>query len=327
MTLPARPPVVGIDLGGTKMLGRVLDPADPTVVLADLRVDTPRGAELVVEAVAGLVGDADRQLATMGRPPAAAVGVGAAGLVDSAGRMRHAPNLWGLDEYPLGDALTAAVGRPVVVDNDATVATLAEWRVGAGRGCDDLVMVSLGTGIGAGVVAGGQLLRGGQGFGGEAGHMVVDPDGPPCPCGGRGCWERYASGSGLGRLARDAAAAGRADTVMTLAGGDPDAVRGEHVARAAATGDPEALAIVDGFAWWVALGVANLVAVLDSSMVVIGGGLVGMGDVLLDPVRRHFGDLLMGAAHRPAVAVRAAELGPEAGATGAWLAARDHLGG
>lgn len=315
------PHVVGIDLGGTKILTRVLDPDDPADVVVEFRVDTPKGASGLVAALAGAVDEADRRLVAMGLSSVQAVGVGAAGLVDRAGVMRHAPNLSGLDEFALGEALRSATGRPVVIDNDATAATMAEWRLGAARGVDDMVLVALGTGIGAGFVAGGVLQRGAGGFAGEAGHMVVDPAGPPCPCGRRGCWERFASGNGLGRLARDAAAGGRADAVVAMAGGDPELVRGEHVAAAAAAGDAEALAIVDDFAWWVALGASNLVAVLDSAMVVVAGGLVAMGDVLMDPVRRHFGSLLVSVDHRPAVQVVPAELGPEAGATGAWLAA------
>jgi glucokinase len=317
------PHVVGLDLGGTKILTRVLDPHDPDMVVVEFRVDTPKGAQELVAALAGAVDEADRRLAGLGLGPVQAVGVGAAGLVDRAGVMRHAPNLSGLDEFALGDAVRAATGRAVVIDNDATAATLAEWQLGAARGVDDMVLVALGTGIGAGLVAGGALQRGAGGFAGEAGHMVVDPAGPPCPCGRRGCWERFASGSGLGRLARDAAEAGRADRIVVLAGGDPDLVRGEHVAAAAAMNDPEALAIVDDFAWWVALGASNLVALLDSAMVVVAGGLVAMGDVLMDPVRRHFSSLLVSVDHRPVVQVVPAELGPEAGATGAWLAASE----
>jgi len=128
--------------------------------------------------------------------------------------------------------------------------------------------------------------------------MVVDPNGPPCPCGRRGCWERYASGSGLGRIAREAAHAGRAPGVVAAAGGDPEAVRGPHVTAAAADGDAGALAIMRDFAWWVALGVANLVNVLDPSIVVIGGGLAEAGDLLLEPVRAAYTDLVLAAEHR-----------------------------
>ena len=203
------------------------------------------------------------------------------------------------------------------------MAALAEWRVGAGRGVDDLAVVTLGTGIGAGLVVGGRLVTGANGFAGEPGHVVVEPDGEPCPCGARGCWERYASGSGLALLARRAVAAGLAPGVLEAAGGDVEAVRGEHVVAAFAAGDTGAAAIVDDFARWIAIGLAGLVTTLDLGRVVIGGGLVAMGDDLLDPVRRHLPPLVLGAAHRPPVEVVAAELGPEAGAVGAAISAGD----
>ena len=144
-------------------------------------------------------------------------------------------------------------------------------------------MVTLGTGIGAGIITSGRLLHGAQGFAGEPGHMVVDPNGPPCPCGKRGCWERFASGSGLGRLARDAASGGRLDAAVALAGGDPEAVRGEHVTASARAGDVESQAVLDELARWIALGLANLVNVLDPALIVIGGGLVEAADLLLPP--------------------------------------------
>ena len=195
------------------------------------------------------------------------------------------------------------------VDNDANCATLAEHRVGAGIGATDLVLVTLGTGIGGGVIAGGELQRGAAGFAGEPGHMVVDPNGPPCPCGRRGCWERYASGSGLGRLARDAAHVGRADAVVALAGGDPEDVRGEHVTTAAADGDADAIEVLRDFAWWVALGVSNLENLLDPEVVVIGGGLAEAGELLLAPTREAYATLVLGYEHRPPVRIVGAELG------------------
>lgn len=320
---PRSAPVVGIDLGGTKIMAVVLDPDDGHRCVVRVRADTPRGWDAIVSALASVVDDVDNQLRAGGLPPTEVVGLGAAGLITADGVMRNAPNLHGDDEFDLAGALRRRVGRRVTVDNDATAATLAEWRLGAGRGVRDVVVVALGTGIGAGVVAGGALQRGAWGFAGEAGHMVVDPDGPACPCGRRGCWERYASGSGLAYLAAQAVSAGRLGAVVAAAGGDPAALRGEHVAAAAAGGDRDAVAVVDTFAWWVALGVANVVALLDSQVVVIAGGLVDMGDVLLDPVRRHFADLLMAADHRPRVDIVAAELGADAAAVGAWLAAGD----
>lgn len=318
---------MGLDLGGTKLAARVIDPAAPTEVVAEARVDTPVGPDAIAGAVVALVDDLSRVPEVAGRGGIGSIGVGVAGLVDEQAVLRVAPNLPGVRDLALVPVLRSRFGVEVVVDNDANCATWAELRAGAARGCRDAVLVTLGTGIGGGVVAGGRLQRGAHGFAGEPGHMLVDPAGPPCPCGRRGCWERFASGSGLGRLARDAAAAGRARRVVSLAGGDAEAVRGEHVARAATEGDPEAVAVVREFAWWVALGVANLVNLLDPEVVVVGGGLAEMGDVLLEPVREAFAGLVLAEEQRGATRIVGARLGAEAGAVGAALLAADTVGG
>jgi glucokinase len=181
----------------------------------------------------------------------------------------------------------------------------------------DVLFVTLGTGIGGGLISGGRIVRGAANFAGEIGHTVVDPQGPPCGCGRRGCWERYASGSGLGRIARDFALAGRAAKVMALAGDDADAVRGEHVVRAAREGDAEATEILGEFAWWLALGLANLANILDPEVIVIGGGLVRAADALFEPARQAFRDQLEGAAVRPEIGLVPALLGDRGGAIGA----------
>lgn len=301
---------VGIDVGGTKLLGVAGD--------REVRRRTPSGGPAIVQAICEVVeelGGAD------------AVGVGVAGLVDREGVLHMGPNLPGVIGYPFAAELRERLGVPVVVDNDATTATWGEWHLGAARGATEAVLVTLGTGIGAGHVTGGQLQRGAHGFAGEAGHMVVDPRGPQCSCGRRGCWERFASGSGLARLARDAAFAGRAAGVVELAGGDPEAVRGEHVTEAAKAGDRGALAVLREFGWWVALGIANLVNVLDPDVVVVGGGLAEAGELLVSPVRERFSELVLAPQHRPPVRIAAAELGERAGAVGAALLAEDVLQG
>ena len=304
--------VVGIDVGGTKVLGVALDPADPTTVIGEARVPTPEGAAPLLDAMADVV----RKLGA--GHGVGSVGVGIAGLVDRGGVLRIGPNLPGLLDVRVGDELDRRLGLPVRVDNDATCATWGEHVAGAARGERDALLVTLGTGIGGGMIADGELVRGAHGFGGEVGHMVVDPHGPDCPCGRKGCWERFASGSGLGYLGRAAALAYRFRRGVELAG-EPEAVRGEHVTRAAAEGDAEALAIVDHFAEWVALGIGNLLAILDSSLVVIGGGLVEAGDLLLEPIQAALPDRVMAPRQRADVRVVAAELGERAGAIGAAL--------
>ncbi|CAN5850412.1 ROK family glucokinase [soil metagenome] len=313
--------VAGFDLGGTKLLGLVVDPQGGAPLVVD-KVPTPAGADGVL---AGIVALADDLLAAVSaRVPGAslaAAGLGAPGLVDRSGTLRYGPNIAGVIGVAFADLLAERLGLPVAVDNDATCAAWAEHERGAARGMNHSVTVTLGTGIGAGITVKGEVLRGAHGFAGEPGHMVVDPNGPLCPCGRRGCWERYASGSGLGRLAREAAEAGEGERMLALAGGDVAAVRGEHVTAAAAAGDAQALVVIERFAWWVALGVANLVNVLDSEVVVIGGGLAEAGDLLLEPIRRAYAELVMGADHRDRVPIVPAELGERAGAWGAALLA------
>jgi glucokinase len=308
---------VGVDVGGTKCLGVVID--DDATVVASHRVPTPQtgSGPALVDAVVEVARELSdgRQLA---------VGVGVPGLVDRDGVLRFAPNIQGIAELPVRAELHHRLGVPIQVDNDATCAAWAERLLGAGAGRPHMILVTLGTGIGGGIVVDGRLVRGAHGFAGEFGHMVVHAvGGLPCPCGKRGCWERYASGSGLGRLAREAAHAHQIPRVVELAGGDPEAVRGEHVTQAAAAGDPAAHDVMTRFGWWVALGLANLANVFDTDCFVLGGGLVEAGSVLLEPVREAFLDLVEGAEHRPPVEIIPATLGERAGAIGAALVARD----
>jgi len=298
----------GIDVGGTKLLGVVVDGAG--TVVDECRVSTPTGTEALLATIVDLAG----RLA-----PWDSLGVGLPGLITLEGVIRSSPHLPGVHDVPAQQLLSESLGREVAVDNDATCAAVAEWRIGAGRGVDDVVMVTLGTGIGGGIVAGGRLWRGSNGFSGEFGHSVVDPEGLACPCGRRGCWERYASGSALTGQAQAAAAAGRAQTVLTLAGNDVAAIRGEDVARAAATADAEALALVDDYARWVALGLVNLTNTLDPAMFVLGGGVAATPGVFIGPVERWFASLLYAPEYRPHPTLTFASLGERAGAIGAAL--------
>lgn len=307
---------VGIDVGGTKCLGVAI--VDGAVVAED-RVATPRdGGEAVLETLAVLA----TALAAASRSALEAVGVGVPGLADPDGVLRLAPNLRGGAGLAVRAGLASRLGVPVEVDNDATCAAWGEHERGAARGYDEVVLVTLGTGIGGGIVAGGRIHRGANRFAGEVGHMVVDPTGPPCPCGQRGCWERFASGSGLGTLAREAAMAGRAARIVDLAGGEPENVRGEHVTRALGEGDAEAQQVIADFAWWVALGLSNLAGIFDPQAFVIGGGLIESGEALLGPIRMAFAAQLPGHDLRRPIAVLPAALGLSAGAIGAaYLAA------
>lgn len=305
---------VGIDVGGTKCLGVVLD--DDGGIAEQQRRPTPKGPDEILDVLA--------ELATaLGATDV--VGVGVPGLVTRDGVLRAAPNLVGINDFAVGALLAQRLSMQVEVDNDATCAAAAEWKFGAARGVGDFVMVTLGTGIGGGVVANSQLVRGANGFTGEIGHMVVDPNGPQCVCGRRGCWERFASGTGLARLAREAIDAGGLRSVVEAAGGDRELVRGEHVQAAAQAGDAEAVAVVDAFGRWVALGLANLTNALDPALFVLGGGLAAAPDVYLAPIQAWFGKLLFAPHLRPHPKLAFAQLGAQAGAVGAALLAEVHV--
>lgn len=317
---------VGVDVGGTKILGVALGPGD--AVLAELRAATPQRApgpggpdgrqELapVADAVALVVRELQRD---HGAGP---VGIGVPGMLDRAGVLRFSPNLQGASGADVRALFAERLGDGAAhVENDANCAALAELALGAARGASTALVVTLGTGIGGALVRGGSVRGGAHGLAGEVGHMVVDPRGPACPCGGRGCWERYASGAGLARMAREEALAGNLRGALSLAGGDPELVRGEHVARAAAHGDAGSLAVMESLGWWLALGLANLVAVVDPERIVVGGGLSEAGEMLFAPARRAFTELVEGGPRHPAVPILQAELGERAGAIGAALAA------
>lgn len=330
------PQSIGCDVGGTKLAFAVLD--EEGSVIAELRRPTPEGGKGIVEAIVAVA----RDLA-LAYPSLSRLGVGVPGLVTGEGVLLRAPNLLEAEGLELTALLSAGLSTAlpgvasdsaahpepgggseatqwtVAVANDADCATAAEWQQGAGRGSSDLLLVTLGTGIGGGIVSAGALWRGAHGFGAEFGHMVVDPSGPICPCGRRGCWERVASGSTLGALGRRRVAIGKGRRIGELAGGSFAAVTGEHVVAAAGEGDEDALELLSELGGQVALGLANLTAAFDPEVIILGGGVSGAGPLLLGPVHSHFAALVLGAPRRRLPEIRLARLGASAGAIGAGL--------
>lgn len=319
---------IGVDIGGTKIAAGLVD--EDGAVRGWHRRSTPgHDVQLVEDRIIGAVA-ALRAAATGRRQAVVAVGVGAAGFVSAGGaRVLFAPHLAWRDE-PLQQALQERIDLPVYVDNDANGAAWAEARFGAGRGESRLVCVTLGTGIGGGIVIDGRLERGRYGLAGEFGHMVVVPGGHRCECGNRGCWEQYASGRALGREARALLASGSpsAQPLLDRAGGDPAQLTGEVVTQAATDGDPAAGELVTEVGEWLGAGLANLAAALDPGTFVVGGGVAAAGDLLLEPARAAFARTLTGRGHRPPARIVAAERGPLAGVVGmADLARRAVLDG
>ncbi len=311
---------IGVDVGGTKVAGMVVDPGG--AILDRRHVETPAAdAEGVVRTVVAVARDllADH-------PEVSVVGVGAAGLVDRDGVMRFAPNIaW--REYPLRERVARGVGLPTLVDNDANVAAWGEFRFGAGKGSVDMLLVTVGTGIGGGIVTGGRLFRGAHGFAAEIGHVIVEPDGPRCGCGNRGCFEQVASGRAVGRLGVLAGRDHPEALLVRLAGGDPERIEGPMVTEAAKQGDPVATHVLGEVGRRLGEGIAGLVNVLDPDVVVVGGGVIEAGDLLLEPARRAFEGAVEAPDHRPRVPLLAAALGNDAGGIGAADLARLELGG
>ena len=317
---------VGVDIGGTNILAGLVDESG-RIVARTRRATDPSDPDrietAVADAVAELLTEFTADAASANTTAVDGVGVAAAGFV-SADRRRllFAPNIAWRD-HPLADRLEALIGRPVVIENDANAAAWAEYRFGNGQGSTDLVMLTLGTGLGGAVIVGGQLIRGACGAGAELGHIKVVPDGELCGCGRHGCWEAYASGTALGRDARrlgvEQPTAARA--MIDLADGQP--LSGAHVTAAARAGDPAALGLLDRFGRYLGLGIATLAAVTDPELVVVGGGITGAaGDLILPVAQEHFLRNLSGRGHRGELRITTARLANDAGLIGAADSAR-----
>ncbi len=326
----AAPLAIGVDVGGTKVAAGVV--AADGRVLEELRRPTP-DTEAAAVAVA-IVEVVERLQARY--PEVVAVGIGAAGWIDrERSWVYFAPNVPWRNE-PLRHDLAARIELPVVVENDGNAMAWAEHRFGAGAGSRDLICLTVGTGIGSGIVAAGKLYRGGFGIAAEFGHMTLVPGGHRCGCGNRGCWEQYCSGKALVRAAREIATTDpvRGARMLELAGASPaagpgdlggdgaGAIDGPTVTAAAREGDPAAVEAFSVIGEWLGRGLANVAATLDPDRFVIGGGVSDAGDLLLGPARIAFRKALPGRGHRPEAELVRAVLGPEAGLVGAADLAR-----
>lgn len=308
---------IGIDIGGTKVAAGVVDEAGQVLAIARRRTpsrDPGHIVDVVVEIVGQLRADHD----------VSAVGIGAAGFVDAhRSTVLFAANLAWRDT-PIRADISSRLDIPVMVENDANAAAWAECRFGAGGDEPDVIVMTIGTGIGAGIIINGALHRGRFGMAGEPGHMRVVPGGRLCGCGNRGCLEQYCSGTALVRAAREVAQERPADAarLLDLAHGDIANIDGPVVTKAAQEGDPAAVDCFDEIGRWLGQGLADLAALLDPGRFVIGGGVADAGDLLLDAGRESYSAVLTGRGYRPLADVVPAQLGAQAGLIGAADLAR-----
>jgi glucokinase len=310
---------IGIDIGGTKIAGALVDAEGQ--IIKESRVPSPaQDAEALVDAVVGLIEELSEGHQVLG------AGIAAAGFIDAQqSNIIYAPNINWRNE-PFKARLEAKLSIPVIIENDANAAGWAEYRYGAGKGYQHMVMLTIGTGVGGAVIVDGKMLRGGFGIAGELGHLRLVPNGLPCGCGQSGCLESYGSGTALLKSAKALADSGDPDGAklreLQAATGQ---LTGQEVYQAILESDPGALRLLAELGDWLGQGVASLTAVLDPQIVVIGGGVSAAGDLLLEPIREAYLRHLPARGYRPELAVVAAELVNDAGVVGAADLARVSL--
>lgn len=312
---------IGIDIGGTKILGALI--SEQGQIINELRVASPAQdpAALVAEVaelVERLSASADREII--------GVGVATAGFIDAeSATVLFAPNM-NLRNEPLRAKIAERIALPVIIENDANAAGWAEYAFGAGRGSQDMIMLTLGTGVGGAVVSDGKLRRGGFGIGGELGHLRIIPDGRLCGCGQRGCLEQYGSGTAVLRAAKKlASSAGPAGARLAQLQAEHGELTGHQVYQALLEGDSGAVAVVREAGTHLGTAIGSLVAVLDPQLVVIGGGLSEAGELILDPIRQAYLSNLPARGYRPELEIVTAQFSNQAGVLGAADLARDSL--
>ena len=303
---------VGIDIGGTKVLGGVVDETGALIKRA--RRDTPaEGGVALTQAIA------DVALELMKDSEIESVGVSVAGFISADRKTILAtPNIKDWNGVNLDYELTSRIGLPVVIENDANSAAWGEFKFGAGRGKENILMLTVGTGVGGGIVVNSNLLRGSFGIAAEIGHLRIVPNGLLCGCGAYGCFEQYGSGTALLRHAREAIQAhpDRASNILNRGDGSIEGVKGSAITAAAGDGDELALSIFEITGDYIGAGIASLAVILDPETVVIGGGVIDAGDILLNPIRTGMEKYMPFAGKHPHPQIVAAQLGNEAGLVG-----------
>jgi len=311
-----KPLALGVDLGGSKILTAVVN-SKGIILSRDYRA-TPadKGPEAVIREILKSANHAAKK-AGIAFKDLAAIGIGAPGLSNPAtGIVFTSPHLPGWQDVPLRDIMEKETGRKVFLINDANAAALGELYFGAGRRIRNFIYVTISTGIGGGIIINGELYSGAIGTAGEIGHMTIDDKGPRCNCGNTGCWEMFASGSALAKEAQHRIKRGAKTAILDYAGGDVEKITAQVVQVAAEHGDTLARELIAGTGYYIGVGLANLINIFNPELIIIGGGLSNMGDMLLAPAFKVAGDR---AYKEPYQAVRfaLAELGGDSGVIGA----------
>ncbi|WP_406677988.1 ROK family protein [Moorella sp. ACPs] len=315
--------VAGVDVGGTKIAAILMDAAGRTGAWITWPTEAAGGPGGVIERIIALIkfimeqnGITEQQLL--------GIGLGVPGLVNSReGKSVFSPNLPGWRDIPVAAMVGRGIGVPVIIDNDVRMAAWGEKLLGAGRGWDDVICLTLGTGIGSGIFIQGKMFKGRDESAGEIGHVTVEKDGPRCSCGNLGCLEMYASGRGIARLAREALEQAGSSLLLELAGGDAGSITAATVCQAASQGDHLAQQVVAKAAMYLGIALAGLANILNPQRIVLGGGVMGAGELLLEPVRRAVRERAMPLNRE--VEIVTAELGERAGAIGAAALARQEF--
>lgn len=316
-------PVLVVDIGGTKMSMAILSRDGEVYTGITIPTEAAEGPQAVIDrllgAIDGLVGGSGIQLRDL-----AAIGLAVAGVIDiKDGLVTTSPNLPAWRDVPLRSIVAASYKLPVFLLNDADAAVLGEHRFGAGRGLNNVVLLTVGTGIGGGIILNGELYLGSRASAAEIGHMVIDLNGPRCACGNNGCLEALASGTAVAREARGRLMRGALSSLAEMSGGQPGNVTAELVHRAAQQGDVLANEVIAQAAFYLGIGVVNVVNIFNPEAVIIGGSLSNMGDLLLQPVREIVSERAMPALAR-SVRILPAQLGNTAGLFGAAAYALEH---
>jgi glucokinase len=315
-------PVLAVDIGGTKIITAII--ADNGQMVAKDRCLTlaDEGVQSVIDRLLSAI---DSLLKRNNMEPSQldSIGMAAAGVIDSArGLIALSPNLPGWRDIPLGGIVRDRYGVDAFLVNDASAAALGEHRFGAGRGVSNLILLTLGTGIGGGIIINGEMYDGTRGSAGEIGHMVIDVNGPACACGNRGCLEALASGIAVAREAKRRISQGEKSSLVTMVGGKIEEITAEKVGTAAQHGDSLAMEIISSTANYLGIGLANLVNIFNPEIIVLGGGMANLGALLLDPARRVVAEKALPISAQT-VRIVTAQLGNEAGIYGAAAFARE----